>query len=210
MLLLMWWAGWKRDGTGVALVFVRYAYESATIISHTPQILRSTNDPESARYVLPVAPGPDIFRLESVPIAIPALILATNTGSVPVELWAAIFPGSASIPGFAVPTGKHLPRLLEPGESVILEVTVDPSQGPWWTEFAYQRRGLRDRPLVWAWDSGNPTVQKWVAPAIADLVKVKCGPITNQPPTSSTNAIPFQRFLVPLPSKLPSLEDLRF
>jgi hypothetical protein len=127
------------------------------------------------------------FTNESV-----ALVLATNSGLVPVELYAAIRQENVSMAGgtfkfrdgFAPPRGTGLPRVLRPRESLIVEVITAQIPEPWWTELCYQRRGFRERIYGWAWDSGNSTVQTLLNRMISgpDLIPVKCG-LTNQPAT---------------------------
>jgi hypothetical protein len=177
---------WSRHGRDVVLdiIFVGYTNEVASSLSGMPEI-----------------PG---VRVGPLPPAQTALLRATNKGSFPLKVNAGYQAGSAATPGFVRPSGGLLPRVLKPGESVLVYVTVDPGTGPWWTEYMCERHGSRDRFYNWVWNraSGSRAAQSFLSHVMpANLVFVKCGPVTNQPAHT-----------FPIPVKLtnPPLEDLRF
>ena len=199
VVLLMVRAGTESGSTGPGLMFVGYTNELLTPDTQMPALLR-----RDAYFVATgdSLGGPERFTVPT------ALLLATNTGSVAVEVFAAVSPDSFSAPDFAGPSATGLPRLLKPGQSTIIRVVVDPRQGPWWTEVGYQPRRLRDRLYGWAWSSGNTTVKAWVGPKLPGIDFVKFGPVTNQPPNGYTTFPVLPRIPVRTPN--PRLEDLMF
>jgi len=81
-----------------------------------------------------------------------AILLATNTGRVPVELQ---FLMNASFRNrrstrplpftFESPAGRQFPLILKSGEGLRLHVCSQYGRGPWWPELWYQRYGIRER-----------------------------------------------------------------
>jgi hypothetical protein len=125
-----------------------------------------------------------------------ALIRATNYGSVPIKLDAAIrsenfWQDTNQVThftnGFTPPSGAGLPKILKPGESSIFEVDANFSSEPWWTEINYFRRGAWERAYGWAWNRASSAVRRKVfrfIPAPKDFW-VKAGPFTNRPTPAS-------------------------
>jgi hypothetical protein len=108
-----------------------------------------------------------------------AVLLATNTGSVPVRLHAGIRSEDFFDTNFAHHTPAGLPAVIRPGES--LAVTVTPPLDSWRTALLYQRHVLWDRLYGKAWATGNPMVQQFMAgvlPPPKDGV-ARSGRITN-------------------------------
>jgi hypothetical protein len=198
VVLLMFGVGAEGGDTGPGLMFVGYTNELLTPDTQMPVM------PRRDAYIVVTGDsleGPERFTVPT------ALLLATNTGSVAVEVFAAVSPGSFTARDFAGPSTTGLPRVLKQGQSTIIKVVVDPRQGPWWTEVAYQPRRLRDRLYGWAWNSGNATVKAWVAPKLPGIAFVKFGPVTNQP-ASGYKTFPI-RWHAPTMTNRP-LEDLMF
>lgn len=139
----------------------------------------------------------------SVTIDLPeALLCATNTGSVPVELWAAIAATNISnATTFAQPNGRGLPTVLKPGESVTVSVSYPMNSLRWQTEFMYQRHNLADRLYGKAWNTGNRIVQT----LMEDLLPLpedgwaQSGWITNPPPlVAASGFLPWTRAAFPI------------
>jgi hypothetical protein len=199
VVLLMFGGGAESGGTGPKLIFVVYTNEPLTPDTQMPAVLR-----RDAYFVATgdSLGGPERFTVPT------ALLLATNAGSVAVDVLAAVSPASFTAPDFAAPSATGLPCALKPGQSTIIKVVVDPREGPWWTEVGYQPRRLRDRLYGWAWSSGNTTVKAWVGPKLPGIDFVKFGPVTNQPPNGYTTFPIMPR----IPERTPSrrLEDLMF
>ena len=114
-----------------------------------------------------------------------ALLLATNTGAVPVQLWSAIrLPNLTNTPQFARANGRGLPAVLNPGESVTVSVRYPLNARSWQTELMYQRHNFADRLYGRAWNTGSRTVQDLME-SLLDPPKVgwaQSGWITNPPP----------------------------
>jgi hypothetical protein len=87
-----------------------------------------------------------------------AVLLATNAGSVPVELYSGIRSQDFNDPTFAKPTAGSLPAVLNPGESVTVRVTP-PFDSRWRTAVLFQRHIMWDRLYGKAWATGNRKVQ---------------------------------------------------
>jgi hypothetical protein len=200
IVVLVLWAGGKSR-IGLTLMFIGYTNQLLTPTFEmgatlTPNVwLDSTGDTlgvEPERFTVPTA-----------------LVLATNTGSVPVAVYSLVSPDNFSASDFAAPSPTGLPRVLKPGQSTFIKVVVDPRQ-PWWTEISYQRRGLRERLYGLVWRSGNATVRAWVGPKLPGLTPVKFGPVTNQPPSGYTTfPVRLEKFSPTLRPNRP-LEDLMF
>ena len=127
-----------------------------------------------------------------------ALVLATNSGGVAVELYASVnmtnyVTNGSSFKlrdGFVGPSGRNMPRILKPGETTVIGFGPSLFTEPWSTELMAQRRGLRDRLYGKVWDTGNPSLQNLISrfpSAFADI-RAKLGPVTNLPP-----AMPLRR-----------------
>ncbi len=141
----------------------------------------------------PVASGPKSPGFSQNSILLPqALLLAKNTGSVSVELYASVSQDMVSMrsgslavkDGFWPVNGVGLPRVLKPGESMLLEAS--PGESPSWsTEVQYQRRGFADRFWALLWNSQVAplrAISERSGSSAFQLVRVKFGPLTNQPP----------------------------
>jgi hypothetical protein len=166
-MVLLSWAGGNRNDAAMTLVFIGY----------TNRLPLSTSG-------MPAITGRKLFLMPGQHIA---LLRAANTGSVPVEAHAAIWPDNAATIIHELPNGATS-RLLKPGESLIVHVTVDPSDGPWSTELTYSRRGLREKLYEWTWNAKTPNIlQRPLDLAFyPKFVRVKCGPITNQIPSEES------------------------
>jgi len=95
-------------------------------------------------------------------IGIPeAVFLATNSGSLPVQLWPSVRQENfGNTTNFAWPSGSsaRLPAVLKPRQ--VIPVTVRRVEAsPWRTEFSYERHTFVDRICGKLWSSGNQTVQ---------------------------------------------------
>lgn len=128
------------------------------------------------------------------PLAIStALVLVTNTSRVPFEIRALTHARNVVetngdfflVPGFVSPAPVNLPRLVKPGQAIVLDVSVnDFTESYWWTEVAahpMQREAWFRRLTA---GIRNKTVQGWVdriAPP-TQTSWIKLGPITNLPP----------------------------
>jgi hypothetical protein len=168
----------KSGSAGVALSFIGFTNRPLAIEPKTPGVAQGS-------ILLPQA-----------------LLMAKNTGSVSIELWAALSQDKLSInsgtlsvkDGFWQVDGVGLPHLLKPGEWMFL--TATPNGGSTWsTEVQYQRRGSAGRFWGALWDSRVPPLQaasQKLGSSAFELVPVKLGPLTNQPPPV--------RVLTPLPN----------
>ena len=186
---LAWWVGRSGPEMRMELRFLDYTNETVgRFLCYTNQAGDIPGLPEGAQGKV------------WVPSLLLARVLATNSGEVPLELYASVnmtnyvtTGGSLQLrDGFASPSGQNLPRILKPGESMI--IFIGPSQflQPWSTEVMAQRRGLRDKLYGKVWDTGNPTLQKWISRFPSAFVDIwpTLGPITNLPPTSMPSAPP--------------------
>jgi hypothetical protein len=173
----------------------------------------------------PIAIGSNAFGIPPHGILVPrALLLAKNSGSVAVELCAALSPDNLSTNagmiklknGFVPVEAVGLPRVLKPGQSMLL--VADPGMGvPWSTEVQYQRRNWADRFCVRLWNSGAAPLRKLAmrfGSSWWQLVPVKVGPFTNQPPLfEAGDLIPhlnisIENPVLPLPGSLPVTPSL--
>lgn len=119
-----------------------------------------------------------------------ALLCATNTGSVPVQLWAAIrLQNLSNTTDFAHPSGLGRTTIVNPGESVTVTVSYPVNSPRWQTEFMYQRHNLADRLYEKAWNTGNPTVQHWMQLLLPNPKEgwAQSGWITNTPPAPANS-----------------------
>jgi hypothetical protein len=91
-----------------------------------------------------------------------AEVLATNCGSVPVELRDGMLREDLVDPYFARQTSNGLPAVLRPGEIIAIKVTP-PSDAHWRTALLYQRHSLWDRLSAKASATGNETLQAAVS-----------------------------------------------
>jgi hypothetical protein len=115
--------------------------------------------------------------------AFSAVVMATNSGNVAVELYPITRPERFDI--LARPAvGMNLPRILKPGETVLVEVVPQVLGIPWSTELMAQRRELKDRLYLKAGAKGTATVQrlikKWLPPP--PMAWPTLAPVTNAPP----------------------------
>ncbi len=119
-----------------------------------------------------------------------ALVLAKNTGSVPVELFGFSSPTAFSISsivsgGPAPVIGPGLPRLLKPGESIVIPAMIMRKGAAWSVELCYQRRAWRERFVISLLNARVPFVRstaKRIFTSQYEFVPVHLGPLTNQPP----------------------------
>lgn len=118
-----------------------------------------------------------------------AMVMASNSGNVAVELYLVTRPGREDLAwpsawiqfGRKVEMEAHLPAILNPGETVLVEVTPQRLGLPWSTELMAQRRDLKDRLYVKAETKGSANVQrlvrKWLSPP--PVIWPTLGPVTN-------------------------------
>jgi hypothetical protein len=165
------WLSRKNNGVQVELRFIGFTNELLVPIAHISLEQRYLY----SELVSDSELGPDDLHTPA------ALLLATNTGSVSAEVRATYRPGGS---GFVPPLGRGLPRVLKPGESVIVYANIGAAQIPWWTEYSYERHGLREKLRRWLSKAGSSSVQGLLNDVLPSpgIVLVKCGPITNQPP----------------------------
>jgi hypothetical protein len=85
---------------------------------------------------------------------IPAVILlATNTGRVAVELQSLVRTSfsnrrPARHLAYSLPSpAERFPRILKPGEDLMIRIECPDPRGAWWPEVWYQRYGMRERLL---------------------------------------------------------------
>ena len=186
---LAWWVGRSGPQMRMELRFLSYTNETVgQFLSYTNQSGDTSGLPEGA-----------VVQVWS-PSLLFARVLATNSGEVPLELSAGVNATNVVTTGgtfqlrdgFASPSGQNMPRILKPGESMI--IFIGPSQflQPWSTEIMAQRRGLRDKLYGKVWDTGNLTLQKWISRFPSAFVDIRptLGPITNLPPDSMPSTPP--------------------
>ncbi len=119
------------------------------------------------------------------------VLIATNTGSVPVRVFPDTrFGGLSNTSNFASPLYAGSPSTLRPGDAVFIQALfLDPRQ-PWWTELAYCRDGLGMRMHDKLWNTGNPVAQGMlthVSPA-PEKHWAQSGWITNPPSVVAASA----------------------
>jgi hypothetical protein len=142
-----------------------------------------------------------------------ALLRATNINSVPVKLWASIRQANfGNTTDFGWPTGRGLPVVVKPRESVAVTFHYPPGQPRWRTELFYQRHGLSERLYGRLWDAADPAGQRWISRILGAPADgtAESGWITNVPPIAplhgqSSVSIPSGRFHItapPLPETL--------
>lgn len=119
--------GPRPKNASVNLVFLGYTNETNQIVMVAP------------------GPGSTIRPIPGMKRRYTALLLTTNSGSVAVQVYAAVRAASFGIAGFAPTMSTGSPRLLKPAESTLIAGVADPLQGPWWTEVSYQRHGAREK-----------------------------------------------------------------
>jgi hypothetical protein len=112
------------------------------------------------------------------------LLRATNTGSVPVQLWAAAKPADFNDPNFARPNASGLHPVLKPGESVAVTATPPGGESRWRTKFMYQRHALTDQLYAKAWNTGSRALQAMMSRLLSSPKEgwAESGWITNRPP----------------------------
>jgi hypothetical protein len=106
-----------------------------------------------------------------------AIVMATNSGHVTVELY-----GTMRRPGLRVPIVRP-PRILKPSETVVVEIEPECLGAPWSTEFNAHRRGLVDRLYVNV-SAKRGTLLKRVVTKVWSQppeVSARLGPIPNTP-----------------------------
>lgn len=158
---------------------------------------------------------------ETSPLSFPrlkAIVFATNSGQVPVEFYPAVRLANCVLTGtaiqyregFAAPSRPVASRVLQPGETIMIEVGEVTFQQPWFTELMAQRRCLSDRIYCKAWDSGNAKLQgimkRWL-PALPE-VWAKLGPITNPPPDMEPSMMEAWKKFETITKPLPDIESV--
>src|SRR5213594_30809 len=135
-LVLMLWIdiGGKRNDAAITVVFVGY----------TNPLSRSISGMPDARGGRPVSMADEHI----------ALLRATNTGSVPVQVSTAIWDSSTI--AILDPSAPSPPWVLKAGESMMIHVVVHPGRGPWSTELTYSRYGFREKFYDWTWNENTP------------------------------------------------------
>jgi len=131
----------------------------------------------------------------SIPNTLPlAVLMVTNTGSVPVKILPDIRVDTrTNIGEFALPLYGGSAGSLRPGESVMFRALIVDTQRHWWTELAYCRYGLGMRLHDKLWNTGNSAAQGLLdrLPPSPESHWAQSGWITNPPPSF---AVPgFQR-----------------
>lgn len=176
---LAWWVGRSGPEMRLELRFLSYTNETVgRFLSYTNQPVGIPGLPEGAQVW-----QASLFN---------ALVSVTNCGGVAVELSPGVngtnvvtVGGTLRLrDGFLGPSGQNLPRILKPGETMIIQIGPSQFLQPWSTEIFAQRRGFRDRLYGKVWDTGNPILQKLISrfpSAFADITTT-LGPITNVPP----------------------------
>jgi len=126
-------------------------------------------------------------------IALPvALVLATNTGPVAVEVMAATSPknfvtnGRTIRPTYDFCTVRNLgaPQFLSPGESVVLEIMPRTGSTSWQIELAYHARSTQKQILRRISRASNQSVRQWVEKIYRspEIFWAELGPFTDLPP----------------------------
>jgi hypothetical protein len=124
-----------------------------------------------------------------------ALVLATNTGTVPIKLTRSfrqetldkVEDDETVLDHLAFPLLSASQRIVNPEQGVLLYLMGRDFRAPWNTEIGYQRHGFRERLKFKAESADNSPLQ-WIAHRIFSSppeVWVKLGPITNLAPESS-------------------------
>jgi hypothetical protein len=124
-----------------------------------------------------------------------ALVLATNTGTVPLRLNSA--PRQETLDKFeaddsvfdhlAFPLLKESQRIVNPQQGVLLYLMGRDFRTPWHTEIGYQRHSFRERLKLKAESTGNSPLQ-WMAHKVfpsPPKVWAELGPITNLAPETA-------------------------
>jgi len=134
------------------------------------------------------------------PSARSAVVIATNTGTVPVvfnhfvrsENAVRSADGESLRDDFAIPIQPMSPSLLRPGQSVLVYPLVKDLRKPWYTEVAYRRRGVQDRLYDQAREFRNSTVRRITSRVLPrpNDAWIRLGPITNHPPDTAASDLP--------------------
>ena len=111
-----------------------------------------------------------------------AIVMATNSGDVAVELYATSPLVLRSISdNFAVPIEMKFPRILKPTETLVIQVEPQRLGVPWYTDLTAQRRGLLDRLYVKAKTKGSSATKRILTGCLSPPphVLATLGPVTN-------------------------------
>jgi hypothetical protein len=122
-----------------------------------------------------------------------ARLLVTNASRVPIEILPQIRNENvieingvfSHVSGFYSPFPERLPRLVQPGETTILDIHLNYGfREPWWTEVSTRPHFPPSRLRAYAAKIRQPTLRRWaqrVFPPVQDSF-TKLGPFTNLPP----------------------------
>ena len=122
-----------------------------------------------------------------------ARLLVTNASRVPIEILPQIRNENVTetngvfshVSGFYSPFPERMPRLVQPGETTILDIHLNYDfREPWWTEVSTRPHLPPSRLRVYAAKIRQPTLRRWaqrIFPPVQDNY-TKFGPFTNLPP----------------------------
>jgi hypothetical protein len=90
-----------------------------------------------------------------------------------------------TVPGFTTPWPDGLPRLVQPGQTTVLDLHLNSDfREPWWTEVATRPQLRSSRLRDYAASIRQPTLRRWAQrlyPPV-ETTWTKLGPFTNLPP----------------------------
>lgn len=179
----VWWFPRHRERLALDLAFMGYGTQTVSVSSSSSAELPPTID-------RPVA-----------------MMQASNSGCVPLELSHGVPITNLNAKDFGRPIGTGFPKLLKPGETGVFKVW--PAQAPWWTEIGYRRHSTRERILSRIWDLAGSKGRRLLSHTDlwAPFQRVKCGPITNAlPPPPSIHLTNHVFHLPPDFSSFPALD----
>ena len=122
-----------------------------------------------------------------------ALVLVTNGSGVPMK----ILPLTRSanvletngeyfhVPGYTSPWPEGMPRLVQPGQTTVLDIHLNSDfREPWWSEVATRPQLRPSRLRDYAVSIRQPKLRRWAQrlyPPV-ETTWTKLGPFTNLPP----------------------------
>jgi len=181
--IFLFWSLGARSNVPLKIIFIGYTNEFVELRHGTVQISHARAERDTTDFVFPVPAGPDATVTLPVSLAAPvALLLVTNPGPVAVNVFGPMSPAGSASSTLTFWGPIRWPRVLHPGESIIIKGVVDPSQDQWWAEVGYQRPGFRYKILGWAWNLGNPTLQAWLGRLFPPVEFLRSAPVTNHSP----------------------------
>lgn len=140
-----------------------------------------------------LSPGLSFLGYTNKPFtSVAALVLLTNGSGVPLEILPQMRAANVletngeffTVPGLTTPWPKELPRLVQPGQTTVLDIHLNSDfREPWWTEVATRPQLRPSRLRDYAAGIRQPTLRRWAQrlyPPV-ETTWTKLGPFTNLP-----------------------------